>query len=264
MATLHAHHRAALVTGATSGIGEAFVRSLSGETSLLLSGRDEAALGRLASEVGAGRLVETVGSDLSTEAGLDAVSAAAERFGIDLLICNAGLGPFGDFLSAPEDTLRETVSVNVMAPVVLARRLLPGMIARAEGEGGRAGLIVVSSGAAFLPVPRFAAYAASKAFDLSFTEALAAELARRPIDVLALCPTATRSRFGERSGFGGNLPGAQDPAHVARRALSALGKQRTLVLGPLSGPLLSPAALARAVAAQALQAVLPRGRARLP
>src|SRR5690349_5402650 len=86
-------------------------------------------------------------------------------------------------------------------------------------SGGRAGLIVVSSSTAFLPVPRLAAYAASKAFALSLAEALAAELTGRPVDVLVLCPTATRSRFAERSGFGRTPPLAQSPAHVARRAL---------------------------------------------
>jgi uncharacterized protein len=250
---------AALVTGATSGIGEAFARALPPSSALLLTGRDAAALARLAAELGAGgRPVETLAADLATEAGLDALCAAAERAGLDLLVCNAGVGPYGDFLAASEAALRATVLVNVMAPVVLARRLLPGMLARAEAVGRRAGLVVVSSGAAFLPVPRLAAYAASKAFALSLAEALGAELAGRPVDVLALCPTATRSRFAERSGFGATPPGAQDPAHVARAALWALGRRRTLVLGPLSGLALGPAALARAGLAQALQTVLPR------
>lgn len=250
---------AALVTGATSGIGEAFARALPLSTSLLLTGRDEATLTRLASELGAGgRLVETRTADLATDEGLDAVCAAAERFSLDLLICNAGVGPFGDFLSADEAALRQTVSVNVMAPLVLARRLLPGMIERAEAEGRRAGLIVVSSNTGFLPIPRLAAYAASKAFDLSLTEALAAELTGRPVDVLALCPTTTRSRFAERSGFGRMPPGAQSPGHVARSALAALGRQRTLVLGPLSGSVLTAPALVRASLAQALHTVLPR------
>jgi len=249
---------AALVTGATSGIGEAFARSLPSTTSLLLTGRDETALGRLATELGSDRLVETLGADLATDEGLDALSEAAERFAIDLLICNAGLGPFGDFLAAPEEALRATVSVNVMAPLVLIRRLLPGMIARAEEGGSRAGLIVVSSNAGFLPVPRLAAYAASKAFDLSLAEALGAELTGRPIDVLALCPTTTRSRFAERSGFGRTPPGAQSPGHVARAALAALGRQRTLVLGPISGSVLSAPALVRAGLAQAFQVLLPR------
>ena len=250
---------AALVTGATSGIGEAFARALPPSTALLLTGRDEAALARLAAELGeSGRVVETLGADLATDAGLDAVCAAAERFGLDLLVCNAGVGPFGDFLAADEEALRAIILVNVTAPLVLTRRLLPGMIARAEVDGRRAGLIVVSSGAAFLPVPRLAVYAASKAFDLSLAEALGAELTGRPIDVLALCPTVTRSRFAERSGFGADPPGAQDPAHVARSALSALGRQRTLVLGPLTGSVLTGPALVRAGLAQVLQAVLPR------
>lgn len=251
--------RAALITGATSGIGEAFARAMPPSTALLLTGRDEGALGSLAAEVGAGRLVETVAADLATEQGLETVSEAGQRFGLDLLVCNAGQGPFGDFLSAPESGLRDTVAVNVTAPLVLLRRLLPGMIERAEApEAARAGAIVVASTAGFLPVPRLAAYAASKAFDLSLAEALAAELAGRPVDILALCPTATRSRFAERSGLGGNLPGAQNPAHVARRALAALGRQRTLVLGPISGSVLAVPALVRAAAAQALQTMLPR------
>jgi short-subunit dehydrogenase len=247
------------VTGATSGIGEAFARALPQTTSLLLTGRDEAALSELAAELGAGgRLIQTLGADLATDAGIDAVHAAGERFGVDLLVCNAGVGPFGAFLTAEEDALRSTVLVNVMAPLVLIRRLLPGMIERARTANSRSGLIVVSSGAAFLPVPQLAAYAASKAFDLSLTEALGAELTGDPIDVLALCPTMTRSRFAERSGFGRNLPGAQSPAHVARSALQALGRQRTLALGPLTGSLLSGPALVRAGLAQALHVLLPK------
>ena len=256
------HHtpRAALITGATSGIGEAFAHALPATTSLLLTGRNEEALARLAAAlVGQSprRRVETVAADLATGGGLDAVCSAGEAFGIDLLICDAGVGPFGDFLSTPEPDLRDTVLVNALAPLVLTRRLLPGMILRAEAEAHRAGLIVVSSGLGFVPTPRLATYAATKAFDLSLTEALAAELSSRPVDILALCPTATRSRFAERSGFGRNLPGAQDPAHVARRALAALGRQRTLVLGAITGSVLTVPALVRAAAAQVMQAVLP-------
>ncbi|WP_052401837.1 SDR family NAD(P)-dependent oxidoreductase [Muricoccus aerilatus] len=253
---------AALVSGATSGIGEAFAHALPPTTNLLLTGRNEEGLARVAAalqEAGPGRRVETIAADLSTDEGLDDVCAAGEAFGIDLLICDAGVGPFGDFLSAAEPDLRQTVQVNAMAPLVMMRRLLPGMLMRAEAEARRAGLIVVSSGLGFLPVPRLATYAATKAFDLSLTEALAAELSSRPVDILALCPTATRSRFAERSGFGHNLPGAQRPAYVARRALAALGRQRTLVLGPLSGSILTVPALVRAAAAQAIQAVMPRG-----
>lgn len=259
MAYSRAPAAAALVTGATSGIGEAFARALPRSTSLLLTGQDEAALGRLAAELGNGeRRVETLAANLATEPGVAAVCAAAEAFGIDLLVCNAGLGPFGDFLAADEAMLRDTVLVNAMAPLLLMRRLLPGMIERAEAGRGRAGLIVVSSNTAFLPVPRLATYAATKAFDLSLAEALGAELVNRPIDVLALCPTLTRSKFAARSGFGRQPPGAQSPKHVARSALQALGRQRTLVLGPLTGSVLAVPALVRTGLAHALQSVLPR------
>src|SRR3954471_19794144 len=238
--------RAALITGASSGIGEAFARALPTATSVLLTGRDERALLRLAEDLGSDRRLETLAADLATDSGLDALTAAAERFGIDLLVCNAGLGRFGDLLDTDEAALRQTVAVNILAPLVLIRRLLPGMIARAATSGRRAGLIVVSSNTAFLPVPRLATYAASKAFGLSLTEALAAELSGRPIDILALCPTATRTRFAERSGFGRMPPLAQSPTHVVRRALAALGRQRTLVLGPISGSLMGPPAWLRA------------------
>jgi short-subunit dehydrogenase len=249
---------AALITGATGGIGEAFARALPKTTRLLLTGRDEAALGRLAAELGGGgRLVETLGADLGTDAGLDAVCAAAERFGVDLLVCNAGLGPFGDFLAVPEAAVRATVLVNVLAPVVLIRRLAPGMIEPARASVRRAGLIRHRG------VPAGASAGGLCGVEgFRFVAALGAELGGQPIDVLALCPTATRSRFAERSGFSGTLPGAQSPEHVARSALWALGRRRTLAPGPVSGAVLSGPALVRAGLAGVLQAVLPRGRKR--
>ena len=252
--------RAALVTGASSGIGEAFARALPAGTGLLLTGRNHDALRALAGELAApGRSVETVAADLASDDGLETLAARAEAFSADLLILNAGPGRFGDFLETPEAALRETMAVNVLATALLARRLLPGMLERARRDGRRAGLIVVSSAAGFAPVPRLAAYAASKAFGLSLAEALAAELVAEPIDVLALCPTSTRTRFAERSGWrGGAMPGAVEPMHVARAALAALGRQCTLVLGPVTGGLLSVPALARAAVAQGLALVLPR------
>jgi uncharacterized protein len=248
----------ALVTGATSGIGEAFARSLPANTKLLLTGRNQQSLETLTHDLGHDRVVETISADLSKDAGIDAVSDIAAARNIDLLICNAGVGPYGDFLSAPEDALKRTLLVNAMAPMILARRLLPGMIDRAKATGHRAGVIIVASSAAFVPVPRLAAYAASKSFDLSLTETLAAEVADQPIDVLAVCPTATRSRFAERSGFGDMPPMAQSPQYVARRALWALGRQRTLVLGPVTGSMLTPVSFARAAIAHTLQRVLPQ------
>ena len=251
-------YRAALVTGATSGIGEAFARALPDSTDLLLTGRDGDALDRLTMALSRpGRRVETLSADLATESGLDGVIESAEAFGIDLLVANAGQGPFGYFLDAPEDSVRDTVLVNALAPAMLLRRLLPGMLDRADAGGARAGAIVVASDVAFLPVPKLATYAATKAFDLSLTEAVTAELARRPIDILALCPTATRSQFAARSGFSlSNIPGAQSPDHVARRALATIGYQTTLTMGPVSTALFGGTAFGRAAAARVLGGVM--------
>jgi hypothetical protein len=110
--------------------------------------------------------------------------------------------------------------------------LLPDMLAQARSEGRRAGLIIVSSAAAFAPVPYLATYAASKAFDLVLAESLAEELCGEPADVLALCPGATCTEFGRRAGFAlENIPWAADPRVVATEALQALGRRTVLVSG---------------------------------
>ena len=116
--------------------------------------------------------------------------------------------------------------------MVVTRALLPGMLERARAGGRRAGLIVVASTAAFFPLPRLATYTATKAFDLSFAESLAAELAREPVDVLALCPGATRTGFFDRAGMAGaGTAGMAGPEQVAREGLAALGRRPVHVVG---------------------------------
>lgn len=225
----------ALITGASSGIGEAFARALPATTGLLLTGRDEARLAALRDALGGeDRRVEILSADLASEAGRAAVIEAAETNPPDLLINNAGLGFYGGFLDNPAEAEREMVEVNVTAPLVLTRALLPGMLERARSSGRRAGLIIVASTAAFMPLPYISTYAATKAFDLSFAEGLAGELSKEPIDVLGLCPGATATRFFERSGMAGSslpIDKADDPASVAQQGLAALGRQTTLVVG---------------------------------
>ena len=224
--------RAALITGASSGIGAAFARALPNETDLVLTGRDIQALQELAASLSRiERKVTTVQADIATDAGRRAVIEAAERAEIDLLINNAGLGSFGPaYRNAPEDE-RAMVEVNVVTPVVLTRALLPGMIARAERGISRAGVIMVSSISAFLPVPRLATYAATKSFNLHYAEALGADVAGHPVDVVALCPGFTATKFGARSGMKPWMfQGATSPDKVARKALRGLRRHRRLVL----------------------------------
>jgi short-subunit dehydrogenase len=251
-------HRFALVTGASSGIGEAFARALPADTSLLVTARDAEALTRLQADLARpGRTVEVLAADLTADAGRAALIDKARTLEIDLLVNNAGVGAFGSVLENTEEAERQTVELNVTAVAALTRALLPGMIDRAARDDGRAGLILVSSTAAFQPVPYLATYSATKAFVLAYGEALAAELRRKPVDVLVLCPGSTRTRFGERSGFAvGSLPGAADPDDVAREGLAALGRRTVHVSGFGTRQLLRPFLWSRHAATGGLGALL--------
>ncbi len=239
-------YRRALITGATSGIGAAFASELSRTTDLLIAGRDAEKLAMKRDELmREGRTVETFAADLTDERAVSELVDQADAFGIDLLINNAGVGQFGRLIDHEPDAERDTAMLNVVAVVLLTRGLLPGIVQRAGGGSKRGGLVIVSSTAAFAPVPFFATYAASKAFNLYFTEALAEEMRGEPVDILALCPGATKTGFGARAGFDrGSVPGAADPGAVAREALDALGGKTVHVTGLLSqatlGPFLTP------------------------
>jgi len=255
--------RSALITGASSGIGEAFARGLPRATALLLAGRDRDRLSKLAHELASpGRVVRIVTADLSDDQERGAAIAAAESAEVDLVVNNAGIGKLGRVIDNPATRESEIVLVNTLAPVELCRALLPGMLRRAENSGSRAGLINVSSAAAFAPMPFFATYAASKTFLLNYTEALAEELSDRPIDVLALCPGATRTRFFERAGIEKTgFTTVHEPERVAREALQALGHRTVHIVGP--GNYLATAAmrlLPRRMVTHAVESVIQKWR----
>jgi uncharacterized protein len=248
--------RRAVVTGASSGIGTAFAKALP-ETDLLLTGRDAEALEGLAGELrggDSGREVQVVAADLTLPEDRAGLVEAAEGFAPDLLVNDAGLGTYGRFLQDPPERQEATVLVNALAPVALARALLPGMLERAVAEGGRCALVNLASTLAFTPVPYGAIYGATKAFVLSFTEALAAELAGQPIDVLAVCPGAVRTDFFRCAGAPGGAapPGAYDPEQVARRALADLGRRTVAFSDVPSALALQPVADLRVGLARSL------------
>jgi short-subunit dehydrogenase len=228
-------YRHALITGASSGIGAAFARALPKSTGLLLTGRDRERLAQLAAELArSDRPVRTIAADLSAPEGRRALIHAAEEQPIDLLINNAGIGWLGPVVDSPPEREAEMVQINAAAPVELTRALLPGMIRRAREKHERAGIIFVASAAAFMPIPLFATYAASKAFLLHYAEELAEELDHAPVDVLALCPGATKTRFFERANVTASaVPAAAHEAErVAREGLQALGRRPVHVVGP--------------------------------
>ncbi len=226
-------YRCALITGASSGIGRALAEALPPQTGLLLSGRDRSALQELAAKLTArDREVEAVVADLAGEPGRDALVAAAEAAEIDLLINNAGLGFMHGILNNTPEQEREMVEVNVVAPVVLTRRLLPGMIERARHTRRRAGVVIVASVSAYFTMPYLTTYAASKSFDLRYGEGLAAELEDEPVDVLTVCPGATETKFAERAALHPKLmQGAHSAEQVAHETLRALGKRSVHIVG---------------------------------
>ena len=248
-------YQAALITGASSGIGEAFARALPLETDVLLTGRQEPPLKRLAAELSRpGRRVTYLIADLTRRDAIEELVAAAEGFEIDLLINNAGLGYFGDIAESPTDAEAEMVLVNVVATTALSSALLPGMLRRAEMLGQRAGIIIVASVVSFFPLPWMTTYAATKAFDLMYALGLAEELRGRPVDVLALCPGSTASRFAERAGSPTRLALlGHTSAQVASAGLAALGRRHVLVVGlgnrviTMIGRVLPPTLFARIV-----------------
>lgn len=224
-------YQTALITGATSGIGEAFAAHLPPQTNLLLTGRNGEKLTELQNRFASdGRRVDILAADLRNPDDRARLIAQADALGVDLFINNAGLGQFAHFLETPRDDEKAMIDVNVVAVHELTHALLPGMIERAQTGNARAGLIIVSSVVGHVPMPYFATYAATKAFDLALAEGLAEELAAAPVDILALCPGATATDFQARAGAPTDMfDRAESSAAVARKAMRALGRRRVLV-----------------------------------
>jgi short-subunit dehydrogenase len=220
-----------LITGASSGIGEEFARRLAARgDDLLLVARSEDKLIALCNELGRARNVKCQHFALDlTEAGarVRLFDEARERgLEVSTLVNNAGFGSMGEFASL--DLARELnmIELNVSAVVELTHLFLAGM--RERGGGA---IINVASTAAFQPVPFMATYAATKAFVLSFSEALWEENRARGIKVLALCPGVTETDFfaaGEMRRP--PMRSVQTPEEVVRAALGALEQNRSHVI----------------------------------
>jgi short-subunit dehydrogenase len=213
-----------LVTGASMGIGAAFARELSriGAT-LVLVARSKDRLDELAKEL---ESAHVIAEDLSRPGAARRVfdSVTALGLDVDVLINNAGFGLYGPFAELSIEAQREAIDLNVSALVELTHVFLP-MLERRQG-----GVIQLASTGSFQPVPYLAVYAATKAFVLSFSEALWAEYRSRGVRVLALCPGATESAFFARSGEGAAF-GKKAPAEdVVRLGLKAFRANRASVV----------------------------------
>ncbi len=227
----------ALVTGASSGLGEEFALQIAPRVGkLVLVARRESLLEILAERVRAQFphvAVAVFSVDLSSPAEREKLLESLAEIGFtpDLLVNNAGLGDYGEFASANWAKLDAMLHVNVEALTHLTHAFLPEMIRR-----GGAAIINVSSLASVIPIPDFAVYAATKAYVTSFSEALRIELREHGIPVLAVCPGPVRTEFGNVARRGENSQGM--PSHpafyvpkeqVVSESLTALDRDRARV-----------------------------------
>lgn len=224
----------ALITGASSGIGLALARVFAGDgVDVILSARSEDRLRELANEMRETYRVkaQVIPADLSRPGQAQKIydRAVATGWQVDCLVNNAGFGVYGDF--AETDWMAEAamVQVNIVALTQLTKLFLPEMIARGRGK-----ILNVASTAAFQPGPMMAVYFATKAYVLSFSEAIAHELRGTGVHVTALCPGATETGFQRAAGATGSrvfdsrkLPTGAD---VARYGYKVLQRQKRVAV----------------------------------
>ena len=190
----------ALITGASSGIGEAFARLLAARgVDLCLTGRRSGNLEDIAAGLRAQHKVrvEVVTADLATDAGIGQIEAWIRASpSLTLLVNNAGFGARGLFANKPPDKYAEMIMVHGTAPMRLTSAALPGMI-----KAGRGAVINVSSITAFMPLAGNAVYSGTKAFLNAFTQSLAFELKGSGVTMQVLAPGFTYSDFHKRPDY---------------------------------------------------------------
>jgi uncharacterized protein len=229
------HRPFAVVTGASSGIGRELAKQFAQNGFDLLITATGPSIEEAARECEAlGARVETVQADLASYDGVEQLYGAIKQTGrmVDAIAINAGVGVGGDFTRDTDlqDELN-LISLNVVAPVHLAKRVVKDMVMRGTGR-----VLFTSSIAALMPGPFYAVYAASKAFLQSFSEALRNELKDTNVTVTALQPGATDTNFFARADMEDTRAGTgpkDDPAEVAKQGFEALmaGKDHVVTTG---------------------------------
>jgi short-subunit dehydrogenase len=221
----------ALVTGASSGIGVALAGELArrGHTIVLVARRADR-LQELAGKLGSehGVRVESLAADVTDPPARARLAAVvAERgLAVDVLVNNAGMGTNGLFHELPVEREIEMIRLNVEAMVALCGAFIPGMVERGSGK-----VLNTASVSGFMPVPKQATYAASKAFVLTFTESLTLDLDGTGVTATALCPGPVKTEF---AGIIDGLPERLyvEPERVAREAIDGLEQgDRTVIPG---------------------------------
>jgi len=222
----------ALITGASGGIGYDLAKMAGADgRNLILVARSAEKLNALAVELRKNKDTEvvTIAVDLSDEKGviklLDEI--ASQNLKVEILVNNAGFGDFGDFSKADLSKNMEIIRLNIGALTHLTHAIMQQMLGSGKGR-----IMNVASTAAFLPGPGMAVYYASKAYVLSFSEALARELKGSGVTVTTLCPGPTDTSFATAAGLGKSLMHRLLPpatsAEVAKAGYIAMMKGKTI------------------------------------
>ncbi|MBY6038010.1 SDR family oxidoreductase [Fictibacillus nanhaiensis] len=226
-------HKTVLITGASSGIGLEFASIFAKDGyHIILTARNETRLQDIARDLKTKHNTEVtvIAKDLSLNEGAEELTAEllAKGIEIDVLINNAGFAAYGPFDETSWKEEKDMIQVNIMALTALTKQLLPGMIKRNSGK-----ILNVASTAAFQPGPLMAVYYATKAYVLSFSEAINYEVRDTNVSVTALCPGATATNFEKRASLESSKlfqSGAMDAHEVALSGYKALMEEKALII----------------------------------
>ncbi len=237
---MNLENQTALITGSSGGIGEEFaVQFAKRKVNLVLVARREDKLAELRTrllELSPGLTVDVIAADLSVPGAAAELATTIGTLGrrIDILINNAGVGLHGDFVAQNVGENSAQMQLNCVTLVELTALFMPAMT-----QAGRGLVINVASTAAFQPTPGMAVYGATKAFVLSFTEALWQETKSTGVRVFALCPGATETEFFARTGEEFLTSGRQTSQQVVANAMAAIDKSTPTVISGLRNALLA-------------------------
>ncbi len=229
-----------LVTGASSGIGEEFAIQLADlGANLILVARSEDKLVNLSSQLKSkysAIQVTVITSDLTKDGSVDALVLKVKSLGlsVDYLINNAGFGKFCQFEKVDFETYQNMITLNITSLTELSYAFIPEMKARNSG-----GIINVASTGSFQPLPYQAVYGASKAYVLSFSEALFGELLDTNVQVMALCPGMTESNFMKNANADTTKMKFATSTEVVNNALKAFKKKRIYTVSGSSNYVMS-------------------------
>jgi len=222
----------ALITGASTGIGLDLARLMAPDFDLIITARNQPKLEEIAAELHGkhGSHVHVIPADLTRPEAPRAIFDEATRRGlrVDALINNAGFGAYGEFKDIPLATQLEMIQVNVTALTHLTRLFLPAMLERKRGR-----IMNVASTAGFQPGPLMAVYYATKAYVVSFSEAIANELKGSGVTVTCLAPGATATEFAARADMENSRLlklGRMKSIDVAKAGYQGMMKGKTLVI----------------------------------